>query len=601
MRGRAVHPSRCAGRDGATLSPEVPPIEQERVPEPYEVRDGAVTRWPLIVLALAAAAAAWWLAPDGWPAGEGSVELSYLGEPVASAPVTLDAGEPLLLEAAAENLEFSVRLDAGVSSARRTEALIQVIRDSVPWRPPLEDVRLVVTLPDGGRETVPVVRWDEDAESLVAQRRPPRDASVVIALLAAVVVLWVSEAVPLFVTSLAIPVVLAASRTATATEALAPFFHPIIALFFGGFLMAEAMRRVGLDHLAAITFVARAGRSPRSLFAAMIAAAAFMSMWMSNTASVTVLLPIAMAVTAPFGDGGFRRAIVLGIAYAATIGGVGSAVGTPANPLAIEFLDDFAGREISFVGWFPFGLPLVLMLLPVMGVYIWWRYAPAVDRGRYAEARRIAATELAGAGRLTGQQLTVLTVFGGVLALWLTQTWHGLNTGIVALAGAVALAVLGRIRQEDLGRISWPALITFGGGLTLGTFLVETGVADFLATRFEAFAGWPPLLALLAVALLTLGLTTVASNTASAAMLVPLAIPLAGVLGLDPVLLVVTVAIASSVDFALVIGTPPTMLAYSTRLFTAGEIFRTGIVLDLVGIVLLVTVVAAVWRGLGLV
>jgi sodium-dependent dicarboxylate transporter 2/3/5 len=145
------------------------------------------------------------------------------------------------------------------------------------------------------------------------------------------------------------------------------------------------------------------------------------------------------------------------------------------------------------------------------------------------------------------------------------------------------------------------ALLTFGGGLSLGLALTDSGVSDWLATRLGGLANLPSAVAVGFVALVALVLTTVASNTASAAMLVPLAIPLAGVIGVDPVLLVVTVAVASSIDFALVIGTPPTMIAYSTGLYRAPEIFRTGVVLDVVGLVLLTTVVAGVWTVLGLV
>jgi sodium-dependent dicarboxylate transporter 2/3/5 len=288
---------------------------------------------------------------------------------------------------------------------------------------------------------------------------------------------------------------------------------------------------------------------------------------------------------------------VLGIAYAATIGGVGSAIGTPANPLAIEFLQEFVGRDISFVEWFGFGLPMVVLFLPLMGGYLWWRFGVRLDREQFTAARRVAAEQLAAAGRPGRDQLTVLAVFVGVIALWLTQTWHDLDTGIIALGGAVALAVLRYVRQEDLGRISWASLLTFGGGLALGVALVDSGTADWIASGMTVLQGTPPLVALGAVALLALGLTTVASNTASAAMMIPIAIPLAGLLDLDPVLLVV----ASSVDFALVIGTPPTMIAYSTKLFTAPQIFRIGAALDVAGMLLLVLVVAGFWQLAGLV
>ncbi|MEA3511347.1 MAG: DASS family sodium-coupled anion symporter, partial [Actinomycetota bacterium] len=342
-------------------------------------------------------------------------------------------------------------------------------------------------------------------------------------------------------------------------------------------------------------------RNPATLFVSMIGLTAVLSMFMSNTAAAAVLVPIAVAVTAPLHEEAYRKALVLGIAYAATIGGVGSAIGTPANQLAIEFLEGFGGRSISFVEWFAFGLPMVVLFLPIMAVYLWKSSRIRVDQSHFAEARRIAQQERQKLGAPNRDQFIVLGVFAAVALGWLTQTFHGFHAGIIALAGAIALFILGKLLPEDLGRISWPALLTFGGGLTLGLFLVRTGTSDYLATRLTGLVGVPDVVAVLAVAMITLLLTTVASNTASAAILIPLAIPLAGVLGVSVTALVLVVAIASSVDFALVVGTPPTMIAYATKLYTAGQIFRKGIILDFVGILLLVLVVTRIWSLLGLV
>ena len=531
-------------------------------------------------------------APSDWESGPGSVQLTFQGRSIIDEPIEVGGTEPVRF--ASESLVLTFPEGIPVDADIRAQV-------SATDRPDVEDVLITVTLEDGTEELIPVIGWDEESQTLEALRRPPQDAAVVLGLLGFVVVLWVTEALPLFVTSLMIPVVLVFAGIAGAGEATAPFFNPIIVLFFAGFLMAEAMKRSLLDRYLAVNITARSGRSPALLYGSMIGLTAVMSMFMSNTASAAVLIPIAIAVSAPLAHEGFKKALVLGIAFAATIGGVGSAIGTPANQLAIEFLDEFGGRAISFVEWFAFGLPLVVLFLPIMGFYLWRQSGVTLDQERFAEAARVAELERQRLGRPTRDQLVVLAVFVAVVIGWLTQTWHGIHPGIVALAGALALFIVRRLEPEDLTRISWPALLTFGGGLTLGLFIVRTGTSDYLATRLSGLAELPEPVALLVVAIITLVLTTVASNTASAAILIPLAIPLAGVLGVSATTLVVVVAIASSIDFALVIGTPPTMIAYATRLYTAGQIFRKGIALDIIGILVLVFAVTWIWNLLGLV
>jgi len=552
-------------------------------------------------IAVLAAVTGFLLAPDDWPAGPAVASLEYRDVEILSQDVVLGAGDSTVVTSGETDPQAEIVFTQGLPVDAPLEALIRVEEGGEPLRLDTQDVELTITLSDGRAELLPAGEWDDQRQALAAVRRPTNDAGIVIGLLGFVVVMWVTEAVPLFVTSLLIPFTLVVTGVGSATAATAPFANPIIVLFFAGFLMAEAMTRSELDHYISMNITGRAGRSAGFLFASMLALAALLSMWMSNTAATAVLVPIALAVTAPLAHKGYREALVLGIAYAATVGGVGSAIGTPANQLAIEFLGDFGGTTISFVEWFGYGLPMVVAFLPVMGLYMWRISRVEVDPARFEEARRLAAAEASRLGPPSRDQMVVLSVFALVAIGWLTQVFHGVHPGIVALGGAIALFVLGRLKPEDLGRISWPSLLTFGGGLTLGIFLVETGVSDHVASRLAGLSGLPVLVAVGVVALITLLLTTVASNTASAAILIPMAIPLAAVLGIEATLLVAVVAIASSIDFALVIGTPPTMIAYSTKLYTAGQIFRRGIVLDLVGIALLVTLVTQVWEWLGLV
>jgi solute carrier family 13 (sodium-dependent dicarboxylate transporter), member 2/3/5 len=550
--------------------------------------------WPVAAAVLLCALGVL-IAPQSWPSGPAELEVVVDGGAPIRQPIELGSTEEIVLVDETGGVTTTIVLpDGAPTSGKLTVEVSESDRPNLS----VADVAVNVVLADGTVELVPVLAASDGV--VEAARRPPDDSAVVLGLLGVVIVLWITEFFPLFVTSLAIPVVLVAFEASTASAALAPFFDPIIVLFFAGFIMAEAMHRTRLDHWAATTIVAVAGTSPVRLFATMLATSAFMSMWMSNTASVAALLPVAIAVTAAFGEVGFQKATVLGIAYAATIGGVGSAIGTPANQLAIRFTEDLTGRQISFVEWFAFGLPMVVLFLPVMGVYLWWSSGARVAATDFATAHAAAVAERANLGGFTREQSQVLAVFGAVVALWLTQTWHGVNPGIIALGGAVVLFAIGRALPVDLGRISWETLLTFGGGLTLGVAMIDSGTADWIVTRLGEIDA-APIVAVGVVAIVSLIVTTVASNTASAAMLIPLAVPLAGLVGVDPVLLAATVAIASSIDFALVIGTPPTMLAYSTDLFTPAEILRKGAPLDLIGVLILVLGVTTFWRLVGIV
>jgi sodium-dependent dicarboxylate transporter 2/3/5 len=386
---------------------------------------------------------------------------------------------------------------------------------------------------------------------------------------------------------------------------LQPFFHPIIVLFFAGFLLAEGMHRTGVDRIIALNILKRSRLEPAYLMITMMGLTAFLSMWMSNTASVAIIIPIALAILNKIpidaGKTGFRRALILGIAYAATVGGVGSAIGTPANILAMTFLSDFAGSGLSFVDWFYFGLPVVIVMIPIV-----WLYLTLVFRVKFQHvgphlSHDVYEKELQALGGLNKDQWLLLLVFLAIMALWLTDRWHHIHSAIIALGGVLILFFTGTIQKKELNQINWDALLTFGGGLALGSMLILTGVSDWIALQLTGLVEFPPLIVIFFVAGLTLVVGAFISNTACAAMLIPLAIPLAQILRIDPRLLVVIVAIASSIDFALVVGTPPTMMAYSTNLFEAKEIFKRGIVLDIIGILVLSFGIIWIWQWLGVV
>ncbi|MHA2389872.1 MAG: SLC13 family permease [Candidatus Hodarchaeales archaeon] len=412
-------------------------------------------------------------------------------------------------------------------------------------------------------------------------------SDVTLGLLFTVSILWMTEIIPLSASALLIPVAIVIFNIDTATGSLSLFFSPIIILFFAGFLMAEAMKRVKLDTFLSVTILSIIPANTKLIVFSMMVLSAIFSMFMSNTAAVAIFIPLSLSLLEYLDKEylNFRKMMILGIAYASTIGGIGSLIGTPPNYIAVDLLQKSKGITISFIEWFIFGFPVLILLIPITFLYLWIRLKPSISN----EAMRIA--KLKGINRkrefntLSKDQIVVLLIFVFVFCLWLMEQFHGIHAGIIAVTGVILLYFSGYLIQEDLTRINWNALLTFGGGLTLGAIILRTGLADWLALQLGFLKGVHPFFILLFLGLLSLILTGIASNTASASILVPIVIPLGITLGIDPVLTALVVAIVASVDFAIIIGTPPTMVAYSTGYFQVKEIFKLGIVLDLIGLI----------------
>ena len=550
----------------------------------------------------------YWLAPaDLTPGNYNAHVRATLPDQMLTAafPFTIgqQSGAPLTIRTATDSYELVVEGIDAIPYALDQRLTYQAQLLDVNGEPvdlSLDDVTSTISGPEH-EQPLPATQV-EDGRFTFTMRLPYK-AKIALALLFIVAALWLTELVPLSAAALLIPFVVVVSGVMDAGAVLQPFAHPIIILFLAGFLMAEAMRHTGLDRWVALTILNYASLKPAYLMLTMMSLTAFLSMWMSNTASVALILPIALAISdkvpEAIGRANFRRALVLSVAYCATIGGVGSAIGTPANMLALTFLNQFTSDRLTFTDWFQYGLPMTAIMVPVIWLYLLIAFRVKLRQVSTPISRDLYRQELAGIGRLDRPQWAVAIVFFVVLSLWLTEHWHGIPAEIVALGGALLLFFNATLNRESLNQINWDALLTFGGGLAIGTVLVSTGVSDWIALQLVGLAQLPPLLVVFLVAGLTLLMGAFISNTACAAMLIPLAIPLAQMLRIDPRLLVIIIAISSSIDFALVIGTPPTMMAYSTGLFQVREIFKRGLILDLIGLLLLSFGVIWIWRLLG--
>jgi sodium-dependent dicarboxylate transporter 2/3/5 len=411
----------------------------------------------------------------------------------------------------------------------------------------------------------------------------PTPARHVLAVIILAGILWFSEALPLHVTGLLAAFVLATSTEITAKQVFQPFFDPIIALFLGGFTLAVAMQKYKLDELMAKKFLGKIGTDPRTVLLGMMFITAFLSMWISNTASTLIMLSIAISILKnnklkPL-KSKYAKALILGVTFSATLGGIGTIVGSPPNAIAVKFLSD-QGITVNFVEWMFFGLPLTAIALPLTWFILLMFFKPEISNLITKEYKE----------KMNSKQKLVLYVFLLTVMLWLTTSLHGISASVIALVPVILLYLLGLLNTKDFSKINWSALILFGSGLSLGSAINFSGLDKILASYINTVIfGQPVVIVLLSIALLGIILTTFASNTATAAIFVPIVMPLAVPLGIDIRLLTIFAAISVSLDFIVPIGTPPNTVACSSGYIKVKDMAKSGVLITLISVLILVS------------
>ena len=458
--------------------------------------------------------------------------------------------------------------------------------------------------------------WPVPGVSVEAQR--------LAAVLALAVVFWMTEAIPMAATALLAPALCIPLGVARDREVLAPFASPSIFLFIGSFFMAAAMSRHGLDRRLALWLLTRKGvlRSPFTLYAALGGMTALLSMWMSNVATTAVMIPIALGVLATTPQLSARprsRAdLILLIAFSASVGGLGTPVGTPPNIIAIGFVRQLASGTISFLDWMKLGVPLVVVLM----IFLLWLMRPRgivfTDRGAMEAELRQQRDAL---GPLRSGERNTALLFGLAITLWM---WPGiseiLNGGPTAgglwlarylpeemvglFCGLLVFFLPVNLREwrftltwKEAERIDWGTIYLFAGGLSLGTMIFNTGLAKAMGNGMSYWLGTPGLWLLVAAGIvLSLALSEATSNTASANVMVPLMIAVAQSAQLPVIPVAMAVSMACSFGFLLPVSTGPNALAYGTGMVPLTRMMRAGIFLDLAGAVAIFVVVWLSYR-----
>ncbi len=432
-------------------------------------------------------------------------------------------------------------------------------------------------------------------------------------------IFWLSEALPVAATALLPLALFPLLGVAPIQQAASPYANPLVFLFLGGFIIGLAIQRSNLHRRIALTVLKRVGAREDLQIGGFIAATAALSMWVSNTATAVMMLPVALSIIPRDADGsiepakaGFATALLLSVAYAANVGGVATLIGTPPNALLAGFMLETYDVEIGFAQWLLIGLPVSGIMLVLCWLLL-TRWLYRVDRDELPEARTAITEALRAMGPPSIAEKRVGMVFALTAVLWITRplltNWFpGLllsDTGI-AIACALLLFVIpsGTGRGEYLmtwryaERLPWGVLLLFGGGLSLAAAVSDSGLAAGIGAALQGLDAWPTIMLVVVVATLIVLLTELTSNIATSATFLPIVAALAVSIGADPLLLSVPAIVAASFAFMLPVATPPNAIVFSSGAISIPQMVRAGIWLNVLGVA---TVVAVVYALLGVV
>ena len=424
-----------------------------------------------------------------------------------------------------------------------------------------------------------------------------------------VAIWWILEVVPIAVTAM-LPIILfpitGAMELSTTTAA---FGHKYVFLYIGGFILAIAIEKWNLHKRIALTVINIIGTSVSKIILGFMIATAFLSMWISNTATTVMMLPIGMAIILQLKDNPktkedeneiFGKALMLSIAYSASIGGVATLIGTPPNLIFAGILEEQYNVEMTFSKWIIYGLPISIILL-----FICWKYMTTVAfsftqkdfPGGKAEIKRL----LKNLGKISYEEKTVLIVFCITAFLWMTRSFliskliPAIDDTIIAMASATILFILPTkkrkekkiINWESAVKLPWGILLLFGGGLALAEGFKTSGLAVWIGAQVTQFDNLP-LFALLFVLILAVNfLTEITSNLATTAMLLPVIAPIALILDVHPFTLMVGITVAASCAFMLPVATPPNAIVFGSGYLKIPDMMRTGILMNVISVILI--------------
>ncbi|MEO0898377.1 MAG: SLC13 family permease [Bacteroidota bacterium] len=420
-----------------------------------------------------------------------------------------------------------------------------------------------------------------------------------------IAVWWVSEVIPIGVTSLLPLILFPISGATSMEEATLPYANKLLYLFIGGFMLARAMEEWRLHERIALNIVVRLGGSLHSVILGFMLATALLSMWISNTATTVLMLPIALALISQLieqGEGvdkNFGKALILAIAYSASIGGLATLVGTPTNLIFVGAAEKYLQTDISFVKWMGVGMPASVLLIGFLWQYL-VRVAFKLENISLSAGKANIKKKLTTLGKIGWEEKWILALFIGVAIAWIIRKYvlnlflpqlndtHIILIGIFPLFFIPAKAKDGALLSwQKAVQIPWDVILLFGAGFSIAAGFQSSGLATWLGERMVGISSLPPWLVLILLITFVNFLTEITSNMATCTLMMPLLAELGPAIGMNPIALMVGACLASSCAFMLPVATAPNAISFGSGLYTIPDMIRTGFWLNIVSILVI--------------
>jgi sodium-dependent dicarboxylate transporter 2/3/5 len=422
---------------------------------------------------------------------------------------------------------------------------------------------------------------------------------------------WITEAIPIAVTSLLPIILFPLSGGLSISETSSSFGHRYIFLYLGGFILALAIEKWNLHRRIALKIISLIGTNVRKIILGFMVATSFLSMWISNTATAVMMLPIGIAIVKQMSNLKstdkkeniiFGKSLMLSIAFSASIGGIATLIGTPPNLVFAGILQEIYNVEISFLKWFIFGLPISILLIIISWLYL-TRIAFNFKQKEFKEGEIEIKNELNNLGKISYEEKVVLSVFILTGMAWISRSFllnifiPSLDDTIIALICGVSLFLLKTknkngfkeriMNWEDAVKLPWGVLLLFGGGLAIAQGFQSSGLANWIADNLTKLNGFSLIIILMVVIAAVNFITEITSNLATIAMLLPILAPTAIILDVHPFILMVAATLSASCAFMLPVATPPNAVVFGSNYLKISDMVRVGILMNLISIIII--------------